>query len=222
MIIIAGLGPGGADQLTQAVLDEIKRADSIYLRTQIHPTVKELESMGLRFLSFDHLYETAESFDQVYQQIAEQITTVAENSDVLYAVPGHPLVGEKSVEILLGLASDKAIPVRILPGVSFVEAVLEAVRANISRGLIVFDALSIDELHPDPSLPLIIYQVHDRFVASQVKLMLLEHYDPEIKIAVIRAAGVPKDQCVDWVILHELDHTDIFDHLTTLWIPAVV
>jgi len=220
MMTLAGLGPGAVDQLSQVVLREMKRADVIYIRTRIHPIVEELESLGFQFFSFDWLYESADSFDELYRQIAEELTNKALRKDVFYAVPGHPLVGERSVELLLKRTAELNIPVRILPGISFVEPVLEAVGHSLSSGLKILDALSTGQICPDPDVPNIVYQLHDRFVASEVKLALLECYPPDFQIALIRAAGMPNAQEVVWLPLHDLDRRDDFDHLTTLWIPA--
>lgn len=221
MITILGLGPGSAALVTQSAYDTIKKAQAVYVRTRMHPAVEELESLGFQFLSFDSLYESAGSFDEVYERIAEQVLSAAEkHGDALYAVPGHPLMGERTVEMILQRAPARGQQVRLVSGVSFVEPILEAVGQGLSIGLKILDALSVDVIGPDPHVPNIIYQVHDRFVASQVKLALLEVYPPDFRVLVVRAAGLPDKQTVTTVELSEMDHTDDFDHLTSLWVPA--
>ena len=219
VITIAGLGPGGLSHLTQAVFEELKRARVTFLRTRLHPIVEELESLGFQFLSFDDCYEFAATFEDVYSLIAAEVMKRAEDGDVLYAVPGHPLVGERSVELLIERARDRGVPLRILSGLSFIEPVVEAVGIGFTSGLKVLDALSIEEVQPDPGVPNIVYQLHGRLVASQVKLALLDHYPPEFQIALIHAAGVPNGQKVEWLPLYDLDRRSGFDHLTTLYVP---
>ena len=77
--------------------------------------------------TYDNQYENFESFDEVYNAIAEDLIEKHKIlGDLVYAVPGHPLVAEKSVEILLELCKKEEIEVEILPAVSFIDAVIEA------------------------------------------------------------------------------------------------
>ena len=107
-ITILGLGPGRWDDLTlqaRAVLEQAASNDiTVYFRTLIHPTVEALkrEIPNLRIESFDSFYDESTSWDTLYARIAEQLCSLAEQQPlVLYAVPGHPLVGEASVQLLL-------------------------------------------------------------------------------------------------------------------------
>ena len=53
-------------------------------------------------VDFDDLYEAAASFEEVYAAIVEAIVAAAvEHGEVLYAVPGSPVVAERAVELLL-------------------------------------------------------------------------------------------------------------------------
>ncbi len=218
MINIIGLGPGNAGDLTLAAFEKLKSSDAVYLRTRIHPTVDELEAQGFQFISFDHLYESAASFDEVYSQIAGVIVAAAKTKNVTYAVPGHPLIGEKSVELIISKSRQEGIPFEIIGGISFIEPVLEAVGCSFTFGLKILDALT-PEITPDPNVPNIVYQVYDRFIASDIKLALLEIYRADFQIAIIRSAGIKERQKTIWVPLCELDHGDNFDHLTTIFIP---
>ena len=184
----------------------------------MHPTVSELEAIGFRFTSFDNLYESASSFEEVYSQIAEEVIRDAESRTIAYAVPGHPLIGEKAVRLIIERAREFGIQYEIIGGISFIEPVLEAVGQDFTFGLKVLDALT-QEISPDPKVPNIIYQVYDRFIASDVKLALLEIYDPEFEVAIVRSAGIKAQQDVIRVPLYKLDHGDCFCHLTTLYIP---
>src|SRR6266566_6421811 len=115
-IIIVGLGPGRWDDLTlqaRALLEQAASDNTtVYFRTLIHPTVEPLkqEIPDLRITSFDSFYDESTSWDTLYQSIAEEICTLAEqHPPVLYAVPGHPLIGEASVQLLLQQARVREI-----------------------------------------------------------------------------------------------------------------
>ena len=106
LIIVVGLGPGRWDDLTveaQAVLDA---APAIVVRTERHPTVDTLRQRrpDLSLTSFDALYENADSFSDLYPHMVAQLFAEAAalpaGQSLVYAVPGHPLIGEESVRLL--------------------------------------------------------------------------------------------------------------------------
>ena len=47
--------------------------------------------------SFDHIYEQVQQFAEVYAQVADEVLRLGATGDVIYCVPGHPLVGESTV-----------------------------------------------------------------------------------------------------------------------------
>src|SRR6476661_7786155 len=151
IITILGLGPGDAALLTRQAWELLQRARVLYLRTAIHPTVAELpEHLELR--PFDALYEAAGAFGEVYDQIAADLVgRAAAGEAVLYAVPGHPLVAEATTRRLLALAAERALDVRIVAGLSFVEPVCAALALDpLEQGLQLLDALdlTIDDRPP--------------------------------------------------------------------------
>ena len=60
---------------------------------------------------------------------------------VAYAVPGSPLFAEKTVEIILDKAAKVGIRCRILPAVSFLEAVSAELRLPREQEFVVVNAL---------------------------------------------------------------------------------
>ena len=58
--------------------------------------------------------------------IAEEVVRLGQRPQgVVYAVPGHPLVGESTVTRILKRAEEAGLPVRIVNGVSFIDADFE-------------------------------------------------------------------------------------------------
>ena len=71
-------------------------------------------------------------FEDVYTAIAERVIATGQAGDVVYAVPGSPLVGEFAVRELLKMS----IEVEVIPAESFVDAVLTEVGYDpLDRGL---------------------------------------------------------------------------------------
>ncbi len=106
-ITIVGLGPGEWSDLTLQARSVLAQAaqdkQSVYFRTIIHPTLEQLkkELPTLTIESFDRLYDELENWHALYQRIAEELCTLATQQPVIYVVPGHPLIGESTVQRVL-------------------------------------------------------------------------------------------------------------------------
>lgn len=220
-ITIVGLGPGPFGLLTVETLEKLKGAERLLLRTAKHPTVDELTLRGIRFDSYDYLYEEKNSFTEVYEAIAADCLKRAEDGEqVLYAVPGSPLVAEKTVTLIRELAGKKEIPVRILPGMSFLEVLYTRLQVDPITGITVLDAADISGLRPDGTTALVITQVYNRQVASETKLSLMEGYADDFLITVVRSLGLPEEE-ITVIPLYELDRLQQIDHLTSVYVPAL-
>ena len=220
MLKIMGLGPGAYEALTIGALKELKNNKNIYFRTEKHPTVDFLKDEGIKFESYDHAYEKYDSFDDVYKYIAEDlITKIKDDEDLIYAVPGHPLVAEKSVVNLIELCKEKNIQYEVLPAVSFVDAMMEALQVDPIEGVKIIDAFDMKNQILDNRVVTIITQVYNNFIASEVKLRLLEGYEDDTEIIFVRAAGVEGLESIRKIPLYELDWQEDIDYLTSIYIP---
>ena len=257
MLTILGLGPGDPQLLTRQAWEILNTSNVVYLRTRKHPTVAGLPAK-LALRDFDELYERGSAFADVYAHIIDAVIAQAQQGDMVYAVPGHPLVGEATVHAILRRARELGIPTRIVGGLSFVEPVLEALvqgsRLGIPSqgageqgsvqapalpgspspmlpgsldpvdGLQICDALDLAALHHpslNPDKPALIAQVYSRAIASDLKLTLMNQYPPEHEVWVVNGSLPGTSAPVLRLPLHQLDHHDIFDHLTTLYVPAM-
>lgn len=196
-------------------------AREVFLRTRQHPAVAGLPP-HLKIHSFDGIYEAEGDFVAVYEAIAREVLARAEKGDVLYAVPGHPRVGERSVARIMERAQAREIPVRLVAGLSFVDAALLALSLDpLARGLQVVDALDLAREHfprLDTDRPALVGQLYSRAVASDVKLTLLANYPPDYAVTLIHAAATP-EQKLRILPLAELDRADDFGLLAALYIP---
>ena len=220
-IIIVGLGPGDPKMVPVGVINVLGGKGKVYLRTERHPLVPWLKEQGYSFQTFDQCYERETNFEAVYRDICDRIMEVARYGQVVYAVPGHPLVAERSVELIIQRADAEGRRCSIIPAMSFLDALWAALRINPVAGVKVLDGLGITEKKLDPAMATVVSQVHSRLVASDLKLILLERYPPEHQVAIVRAAGVPGQESVDRVPLYKLDRSDNIDHLTTVYLPPL-
>src|SRR5260370_1717543 len=234
-ITIIGLGPGRWDDLTLAAQACFAQAahdgTTVYFRTYIHPTVEPLRLAfpDVRCESFDTFYEESDVWAVIYRRIAQQVCDFAEQQPLLYAVPGHPLMAEASVQLILQLARERGLSTRIVAGLSFLEPVCEALQLDpFMAGMQLIDAAELAALRPDeiagkiiPTRPLLVAQVYNRRLASDVKLALGECYPDEWLVRLIRAAGVDGEEQVSEMPLYELDRNNFANHLSTLYVPPV-
>ncbi|HGG0418712.1 TPA: nucleoside triphosphate pyrophosphohydrolase [Clostridium sporogenes] len=222
MINIIGLGPGSKESITLGTIDSLKTVDKVFLRTEKHPTVEYINKLGITYETFDGEYEVGESFDDVYNSIAKSLIEASKDySDIIYAVPGHPLVAEKSVDILIKLCRQNNIKFKILPAVSFVDALMESLLLDPVEGLKIIDAFDIKNQVMDKRIGTIITQVYDKFIASEVKLNLMNYYKDDTEIFFVRAAGIEGLEEIRKIPLYELDRQHNIDHLTSVYIPKV-
>jgi tetrapyrrole methylase family protein/MazG family protein len=143
-ITILGLGPGDAGLLTRQAWELLQATRVLYLRTAVHPTVAALPQ-HLELRAFDALYESAGAFGEIYDRIAaELVERASAGEDLVYAVPGHPLVAEATTRRLLALARERGVATRIVAGLSFIEPVCAALALDpLEHGLQLLDALDL-------------------------------------------------------------------------------
>lgn len=222
-IDIVGLGPGNINHLTLGVYKLLKNSKKVFMRTTMHPIINDLVSENISIESFDKVYDESENFEEVYNKISVfLIEECKKNNNVVYAVPGHPLFAEKTVEILLKMLDNRQeeeIDIEIHSSMSFLDVVITSLKIDPVNGLKIINAMSIKENIPDIKVGNIITQVYDRFIASEVKLNLLEIYDDEKEIYVVSNSGITNKEKIKRIYLYELDRLDWIDYLTSVYIP---
>jgi tetrapyrrole methylase family protein/MazG family protein len=209
-VTVVGLGPGGPDLVTAGALAAIERIPVRFLRTTRHPSASVVPDAR----SFDEVYETEATFDDVYARIVDELIAAAiEHGEVLYAVPGSPWVLERTVD---SLAKDDRIEVAVVPGMSFVE--LAWVRLGIDPvelGARLLDGHQFAVAGAGERGPLLIAHCHNQRVLSEIKLALDLKGPP---VTVLQRLGLP-DEAIFTVERAELDRSFTPDHLTSLWMP---
>lgn len=219
MIHIAGLGPGDPGSLTMETFELLKRT-RVLLRTRIHPTVAALDSWGIRYASLDHLYEKNASFQEVYRSLAEEVIAAwrREGTELTYCVPGNPMIAEQSVVELISRLEQEGIPYVVHPAVSFIDTILDVLRRDPIRGLLILDATELRDKGLSGDTDTVVTQVYNRRIASEVKLALSDYLDDEAEIIYVRNAGIKGEETVRRIPLWALDRQEDVDHLTTVFI----
>ncbi|MCQ6276725.1 nucleoside triphosphate pyrophosphohydrolase [Bacillus sp. V3B] len=218
-INIIGLGAGDLDQLPLGVYKLLNSGVPVYLRTKEHPVVSELEKEGFCYHSFDSIYEKHEQFEAVYEDICETLLSNKED-ELIYAVPGHPLVAEKTVQLLLDRGNERGVVIRVSGGKSFLDDMFTTLRVDPIEGFQLLDAtdLKLEEIQLRQHI--VIGQVYDSFIASNVKLTFMEKLPYDYEVYIVTAAG-SKDEKTRKIPLVELDREAELNNLTSVYIPPV-
>ncbi len=216
MITIVGLGAGDISQISFSAVEKLKSNLPIYMRTAKHPVI---EKLNLDYKSFDSYYEKYENFEEVYSKIAKEVVELGEKEDIIYAVPGHPRVAESSVALIEEKAQKRGVEVQVIASMSFIDAMYNYLAFDPSEGFILLDAFKLEKNKLDCHSNIIITQVYDRYIASNIKIKLMEYYNDEQEIYIVKSAGIKDMEYKKKIKLCDLDRAENeFDHLTSLFI----
>ncbi len=212
-VVVVGLGPAGPELITEQARAAILRIPTRFVRTARHPSASAVPD----HVSFDRIYERGSTLDQVYTQIVEELAVAASrHGEVLYAVPGSPLIAERSVELLRG---DDRVTVEILPALSFLDLAWARLGVDpLAAGARLVDGQRFSVEAAGERGPLLVAQCDSQAVLSEIKLAV----DSEVSepVTVLHHLGLP-DEAVFEVAWPELDRSFAPDHLTALWIPQL-
>ncbi len=213
VVIVVGLGPAGAELLTAETLTLLGSGTPVWLRTARHPAADGLSAAG----SFDSIYESMDSFDEVYREIVERLVAEAQQvGQVVYAVPGSPTVAERTVELL---RDDSRVEIDIRPALSFTDLCWVALGIDpMAEAVTIVDAHRILADAAGRLGPLLVTQVHSAEVLDDV-ILALDDIAPET-VTILKGVGTA-DAVVEEVAWSKLARSLDPDHLTSLWIPRL-
>jgi tetrapyrrole methylase family protein / MazG family protein len=214
-VVVCGLGPATAGLLTVDTRLAIDRVPHRFLRTHRHPSAPAVPDA----VAFDDVYERADDFDEVYSTIVEQLVKAAvEHGEVLYAVPGSPLVAESTVE---RLRADDRVEVEILPAMSFLDLAWARLAVDpVEAGVRLVDGHRFDVEAAGERGPLLVTQCDTVDILSDVKLALDALPQVPPPVTVLQRLGLD-DEMVATVAHTDLDRTVAPDHLTSLYVPVL-
>ena len=214
MITIVGLGPGGTDHITAEAIAAIERHEHRYVRTWQHPNASVLGTAT----SFDDVYEAADRFEDVYATIVDRLVAAAdEYGDILYAVPGSPLILERSVRALL--AEDRAA-CTVLPAMSFLDVVWARLRIDpVESAVRLIDGHEFATAARGEHGPMLITHTHANWVLSDIKIAV-EHAAGDEPVTILQRLGTPDESVVE-TTWSELDRAVEADHLTCVYVPRL-
>ncbi len=213
-IVVVGLGPGGDEYVTQHTLQLIAAIPRRYLRTTRHPSAHLVGDA----VSFDDVYEAADTFADVYAEICERLVAAAiEHGEILYAVPGSPLILERTVR---SVRTDERVECIVHPAMSFLDVAYARLGIDpVEAGVTLVDGHEFATSAVGRTGPLLVAHTHANWVLSDIKLSV-ESATGDEPVVILQRLGTP-DEAVTTTTWAELDRTVEADHLTCIYVPSL-
>lgn len=88
---------------------------------------------------------------------------------------------------------------------SFLDAMFNYLAVDPADGFKLIDAFEIENSYIDTNISMIITQIYDHFIASNIKLKLAEYYDYVQEVCIVNGAGVKNlgirnmYLCMNWI-----------------------
>lgn len=214
-VTVVGLGPGGSGHVTGEVLDAIAAHEHRYLRTARHPSADLVADAA----SFDGVYEAADTFADVYAEITERLVAAAvEHGQILYAVPGSPLVLERTVR---QLRADERVECHVLPALSFLDVVWTRLGIDpVEQRVTLVDGHDFATAAVGLEGPLLIAHTHANWVMSEIKLAVDSDEVDDLPVVILQRLGTD-DELITHTTWSELDRAVDADHLTSVFVPSL-
>jgi tetrapyrrole methylase family protein/MazG family protein len=210
-VIVVGLGPGDPAQLTREAAEVLAGVGARFVRTRRHPSASVVGPAT----SFDEVYDRAESMEEVYATIVARLVEAAgREGTVVYAVPGSPLVAERTVELL---RAEPGIELDVRASLSFLDLAWARLGVDpVAAGVRLVDGHRFALEAAGQSGPLLVAQADSTRVLSDIKLAV----DVGPEVVVLQRLGLP-DEAVTTLEWADLDRAVVADHLTSVWIPGL-
>ena len=211
-VTVIGLGPGEPSYCSAKNLALIEEHEFRYVRTTRHPSSCLL---GPDVVSFDYIYESSDSFEEVYRTIViELIAEAKKNRKILYAVPGSPFLAEKTVQLL---TEQTEVEVEVFPSLSFVDLAWSSLGIDpMEVGVRIVDAHRfITEAAGDRG-PLLVTQIDSSNILADIVAVVQS--PPTQPVTILQRLGL-EDEKVQEIKWDDLTEKVKPDHLTSCFIP---
>jgi tetrapyrrole methylase family protein/MazG family protein len=213
MITVIGLGVEQGDLTRRGeeiILAAAKQGRKIVVRTANTKSYQTVVALGVPHICLDYVYENSRNFATLAKNLAK--TVVEHGEDSVYLVDGAS-TEDNSVKALIKRTRGK---LEIIDGVSKTTAIVRA--ANFAGCS--YTSVSAYELIEKASagglgLPLIVYDLDDCGLASDIKLALGDLFGEETQVKYIRDGKAKK------ISLFELDRQKEYDYTSAVAIENV-
>lgn len=213
MITVIGLGVEKGDLTRRGeeiVLQAAKAGAPILVRTANTRSYETVKALGVPHRCLDEVYESSRNFATLSKNLAKAVADSGDNA--VYLVDGD-CAEDNSVKALLKRTRGK---LTLVNGVSKTTAIANAAGFNGCS----FTTVSAYELEEKATagnlaLPLIVYDVDDRALASDIKLLLGHLFGEETTVKYVCGGKAEK------ISLFELDRQKTYDYTSAVAIEEI-
>jgi tetrapyrrole methylase family protein / MazG family protein len=236
-VVVVGLGPGPIKYLTTEAMATLLAERELYFRVSDHPAAQWLREQGRDIVSFDPLYAApGMTYEKVYETIvATLIKTAQQRGRAVYAVPGHPLVFEKTPRWLARRGGPAGVRVRTVAGLSFLEQAYAELMIDPEEGLQILNGFNFGVYGDYPfteKLGLLIGQVglpltNDPTGSSNnvgaVMAALLRKFPADHPVTLLWSTGMPdyESRTRTFPLGELVAQADFERHLASLYVPPI-
>lgn len=206
-ITVIGLGANQND-LSVTAKEIIDSAKVVVLRTLLTESAKNVKSFKPSAISLDSVYEKSRNFDTLNKNLAKEVLALSKDAPVVYAVDGCALE-DNSVKYLI----EKRPDIKVIAGVSAGATCLERAR-EVCVNYTLVSAYEVENNY-ELTLPLIVYAIDSKLIASAVKLWLSKLFGDDVPCVITSSRGAEKTE------LYTLDWKNDFDYSTSVYIPKL-
>ena len=199
MIRVVGLGVD-EDQITLAGVKAIEKSKKVYVKTALTETFKYFDENNIEVTTFDYLYNQAEDFSDLDSQMVD---ILLQEKDVCLCVNGSGFDDRTVIEL------QKRTKVEIYPSVALGSQFVSP--ALFTTKLSAYDIKDLTGFNYDTQSTLIIVDIDNLFIASEVKLVLSNILgdDQEIRF---------NDKIIK---VYEIDRQNEYDYKSTIIVEPI-
>jgi tetrapyrrole methylase family protein/MazG family protein len=178
-VTIVGLGPGDPNLLTVEAREVLAAAAEVHTRSARHPALATLPPSTAVI-----------AVEAPPAALVQELLALGRRPQgVIYAVPGHPLVGDAAAAALIDACRRESLPCRVMAGVSLLETACEALGIDaVAAGVQLIDPL---DPRPDPGRPALLAPLPGAALLPALRDRLLDLYPADHAAVVLTTAASP-------------------------------
>lgn len=174
MIKVIGLGCADGDLSLRGAV-AIDSAELVVVKTALTDTYKFFVEENIDHITLDEFYETSEDFDDLDDKIVEYLLSV-QDKKVCYCVNGNGADDRSVVKLC------QKTQVEMIAGVSRELSILKKYPATSVVKVSAYDIVGDKAFSYDKTMPFVIVDIDNGYIASEIKEVLSRVVGEEVKI----------------------------------------
>jgi tetrapyrrole methylase family protein/MazG family protein len=211
-ITVVGVGPAGPELVTPLARAAIEANERRFVRTTHHPAIAVVDGA----VSFDDVDGAEATGADAEEVIAARLIAEAQAGDLVYVVPGSPLVLERSVELLREAAAAGELDLEVVASMSFLDlAWLRLGIDPVAAGVRLVDGRRLDRTLTVDGGPVLVAECHEMTGLADMLAAIRRRGSP---VVVLKRLGLP-DEEIFGPAWSDVDDDIGIDQLTSIYLP---